>query len=70
MKRPRITTRCVADHYASKPVERIAEVYDPETGLGCLIAIRRTGPASMSIDVYRMDEGIEVNASGQREKPY
>lgn len=60
--RPRISTPCVADRYTRGP-ERIAEVFDPETHLGCLIRVRRTDDNRLRIEVYRVDVGVDVRVS-------
>lgn len=60
--RPRVLTKCVAHKYAG-PCERIVEVSDGPTGLGCLIAISRTGPTNLHVSVYRRDVGVSVSAA-------
>lgn len=60
--RPRISTPCVADRYTRGP-ERIAEVFDPETQLGCLISARRMDDGTLRVEVYRIDKGIDVRVS-------
>lgn len=60
--RPRISTPCYADLY-TRGAERIAEVFDPETRLGCLISVRRTDDNRLRIDVYRVDVGVDVRVS-------
>ncbi len=60
--RPQIKTPCVADHYTSGP-ERIAEVFDPETKLGCLVSVRRLDDGTVHVSVYRIGAGVRVSVS-------
>ncbi|HEX9807894.1 MAG TPA: hypothetical protein VGA34_13455 [Alteraurantiacibacter sp.] len=62
MARPSIKTRCVADTYADKSCERIAEFSAPN-GKGGLIAIRQNSDGTVTVHVYRLDDGVEVVAS-------
>jgi hypothetical protein len=60
MARPSINTRCVADSYANRDVERIAEVNAKEGG--ALVSARRNIPEDrLTINVYRMDESVDVS---------
>jgi hypothetical protein len=47
----------------------IFEFWDGSTRLGCLIALRRGEDRSLTVDIYRIDEGIDVRVSPVREKP-
>lgn len=60
MRRPRVTTNCVAQKYASQD-ERIVEFYDPRTNKGGLIALRALEDGTLSVEVYRCDPGVTVN---------
>lgn len=62
MPRPSIKSPCVADHYADKSCERIAEFSAPN-GKGGLISIRQHDDGSVSVSVYRIDPGVMVIAS-------
>jgi len=55
----RITTSCVANHYAGTD-ERIIEFMDGKTNLGGLISFRRTNDGRLLVQVYRQDEGVIV----------
>lgn len=65
--RPTVLTRCVADQYHA-PHQRIIEISDRETGLGCLISLTRFGDG-LRIHVYRADSGVEISGSYAREAP-
>lgn len=65
-RRPSVNTRCVADAYHAAN-ERIVEVFDPTTKVGCLISVRSLSDcedpaARLAIDVYRADPGVRVTA--------
>lgn len=60
--RPRISSPCVADYF-TRGACRIAEVFDPETHLGCLIQVRRMDDKTLRIEVYRVDAGVDVRVS-------
>lgn len=60
MNRPRFTSPCVADRYANKSRERIAEFSFPGAdGAGGLIALRYRDGQPPLVNVYRV-EGCEV----------
>lgn len=63
MQRPRVLTKCVADHYHG-PVERIIEFDSkpPCAGaiVGGLISFRYANNGTLRIDIYRCDPGVEV----------
>lgn len=58
-KRPAVIVNCVADRYADRGRERIVEFSFPN-GKGGLIAFRQSDGGVCTINVYRMDEGVEV----------
>ena len=58
--RPRIVSPCVADRYTDGP-KRIAEVFDPETELGCLIVVSRMDD-SLHVTISRPDDGVVIGA--------
>lgn len=64
MRKPAVLTKCVANAYTSSN-ERIIEVSDRETGLGCLISIRRLPNGNLSIEPYRGDAGVFVRVGGK-----
>ncbi len=59
MKRPSIKSPCVADRYADKTCERIAEFSAPN-GKGGLIAVRQHPDGAVTVAVYRLDPGVTV----------
>ena len=66
MKRPRIKSPCVADHYADKRFERIAEFSTPN-GKSGLIRIRQNEDGSVLVSLYRLDPGVIVEATNKAE---
>lgn len=70
MARPTVTIQSVADHYANRTDERIIEFSSGEPGgpggPGGLISFKRRNDGSLSVDVYRLDEGVTVNVSAER----
>jgi hypothetical protein len=60
-RRPSINLKCVADSYAEKSRERIAEFSAPN-GKGGLICIRQNDDGTVTVSVYRLDAGVEVKA--------
>lgn len=63
MARISVKLNCVADHYALKHRERIVEFFDPETQKGGLIQFARMDDGRLMVQLYRLDEGVEVRAS-------
>lgn len=57
----RITTSCVANHYAGTD-ERIIEFFDSKINLGGLISFRRTDDGRLLVQVYNQDKGVVVTA--------
>lgn len=66
MKRPSIKTPCVADRYADKRAERIAEFSTP-SGKGGLIRVRQNDDGSVLVSLYRLDPGIIVETTHKAE---
>lgn len=64
MTKPKVTTNPVANQYAG-PNERIIEY--SHKGLGGLIAFRQTEDGNLRVDLYRHDEGVQIN-TGQAPK--
>ncbi len=64
--KPSVITRCVANSY-SGPDERIIEFSDRKLGLGGLISFRRTHDGKLRVEVYRVDDGVEVVAPQPKE---
>jgi len=62
MRRPSINPHCVADTYADKQHERIAEFTAPN-GKGGLISVRQNDDDTVSVSVYRTDDGVQVAGS-------
>ncbi len=61
MARPRVTLKCVADHFTNKKTERIVEFNDGTPGgPGGLISFTRTDDGRLIVSVYRTDPGVEV----------
>jgi len=58
--KPTVLTRCVANSYAG-PNERIIEFVDRDTGRGGLISFFRRADGTLSVSVYRCDDGISVS---------
>lgn len=68
MLKPSIKTRCIAENYAAEG-ERIAEIWDPNTRLGCLVSVR-TFNGETIVELYRADPGVVVRvASVDRKAP-
>ena len=60
MPRPKIFSPCVADrHVSNKSVERIAE-FSTTNGLGGLISLREFLDGTAALEVYRVDDGVQV----------
>lgn len=72
MKKPRVSTRCVANYYA-RPGQRIIEFSFPD-GRGGLISFE-TDPAGGSfgpvarVHVYRIDTGVAVTSDPTQDYP-
>ncbi|MES2295377.1 MAG: hypothetical protein V4527_18925 [Pseudomonadota bacterium] len=62
MSRPSIKTRCVADTYADKTRERIAEFSAPN-GKGGLISVRQNDDGTVTVKLYRLDDGVGIAAA-------
>jgi hypothetical protein len=61
MARPSIKLNGVADTYAQREVERIAEIGNGKTGgPGGLLSLRRSDSGSLMVTVYRTDPGVSV----------
>ena len=60
MKRPRLITKCVADHYADKTRERVAE-FD-----GGLISLRRCDDGTLLVSLYQLDSNVVVRVDPAR----
>ncbi len=70
MARPHVSTRCVADAYANKQVERIVEF--GTTGRhesGGLICIRNHDDGTTTVEVYRCDRNVIVVTRPQVASP-
>lgn len=65
MRRPTIKTPCVADRYADRSRERIAEIgfYGAGVNAGALVSARVTGDGRALINVYAVDPKIDVRAA-------
>lgn len=62
MKRPKVITKCVADHYVQrKSIERIVEISFPNTDgpAGGLISLRYRPDGPPIVELYRFD-GCEI----------
>lgn len=59
MARPKVIIDCVASRYQD-PDERIVEISHARGG--GLISIRATGSGRLVIDLYRLDDTVEVHA--------
>lgn len=68
MARPSIKSPCVADGYADKTRERIAEFSAPN-GKGGLIAIRQNDDGTVTVSLYQLDDGVLVAAPAARIVP-
>lgn len=66
MARPSIKSPCVADHYADKHCERIAEFSAPN-GKGGLIRIRQNDDGTVLVSLYRLDPGVIVETTHKAE---
>jgi hypothetical protein len=67
MKRPTIKSPCVADrHHVG--AERIAE-FSGSKGNGGLISVREMADGSLIVNVYRMDNKVEVFCSRKHWRP-
>lgn len=64
-KRPYVNVTPVADKYADKRNERIIEFSSP-SGKGGLISFREKEDGTLTVDLYRMDEGITVQVEKDR----
>lgn len=60
-RRPSIKSPCVADGYADKSCERIAEFSAPN-GKGGLISIRQNRDGTVTVNIYRTDARVDVTA--------
>lgn len=60
--KPKITKKCVANNYAA-PGETISEFVFP-SGKGGLISLIQANDGKTIIELYQMDAGIEIRASG------
>ncbi|MEU2032807.1 hypothetical protein [Nocardia amamiensis] len=58
MARPKVIIDCVASRYQG-PDERIVEI--SHACAGGLISIRATGSGRLVIDLYRLDDTVEVH---------
>lgn len=58
--KPKVITRCVANNYAG-PFERIFELSNGK-GIGCLVSARNMPDGTLSVQVYRRDAGVTVDA--------
>lgn len=58
--KPRVTVKCVADHYAASN-ERILEISGPNGG--CLISLRNTTDGKLVVEAYRCDATVIVKAA-------
>lgn len=54
MKRPKVTTKCVADRYAA-PNERIVEFSAP-SGAGGLMSFVLHDDGTLTVDLYRLSD--------------
>lgn len=61
MKRPSIKSPCVADRYHGTGT-RIAEFSTP-SGKGGLISVHENENGRAVVDVYRVDEGVEITTA-------
>lgn len=64
MKRPRVTTNCVASRYTQKN-ERIIE-FSSDNG-GGLISFLATDDGRLLVDVYNQDSSVEVRVGGAKD---
>lgn len=65
MPKPTVTTNPVANRY-SAPRERIIEFFDRATQKGGLISLMGKEDGTLSVQVYRLDEGVDVAISPVR----
>jgi hypothetical protein len=65
MRRPSVTTRCVADQYHA-PNERIVEFSFP-SGPGGLIAFRILHDGTPVVDVYRTEGQVLILHDGKQD---
>jgi hypothetical protein len=66
MARPKVTTG-PADQYANKTDEKIIEFSSGEpNGPGGLISFKRLADGTLSVSLYRLDEGVTVHVSDER----
>jgi hypothetical protein len=60
MKKPKVLTKCVANHYAA-PNERIIEFTNEVCG--GLIGLRTMPDGSLAVNVYQQDATVSVTVS-------
>jgi len=64
MSKPKVNTKCVADHY-SMPNEKIVEVTG-QGGQGCLISVSNHPDGSVVINLYRIDTRVVIKQSEKK----
>ena len=66
-RKPRVTVRCVANHYAA-PAERIVEFSFPDTPgpLGGLISFYAHGDGNCTVNLFRVDRAVRVRVCKER----
>lgn len=66
MRKPRVTTRCVANNYAA-PGERIVEFSNGARSAGQLkgglISLRTTEDGRLLVQLYQLDQEVHVTIS-------
>ena len=58
MRKPHISSRCVANRYLNSREETIAEFHSGRHG--GLISVRRHGDRDTIVEVYSLDKGVRV----------